>query len=114
MCLLRERDPMNDVLPVDFSRTARLLDLAEPSAKLGCMSEKVVPFTYVDLFAGIGGFHAMLDHAGGRCVYVSEIDREARQTYIRNWVDPLPETHQPIVNTDITIATPDDGPVEVP
>ncbi|WP_404389642.1 DNA cytosine methyltransferase [Humibacillus xanthopallidus] len=68
----------------------------------------------MDLFAGIGGFHAMLDHAGGRCVYVSEIDREARQTYIRNWVDPLPEAHQPIINTDITLATPDDGPVEVP
>ncbi|KRC92761.1 DNA methyltransferase [Terrabacter sp. Root85] len=78
------------------------------------MPKGFAPFTYVDLFAGIGGFHAMLDHAGGRCVYVSEIDPEARQTYIRNWVDPLPETHQPIVNTDITIATPDDGPVEVP
>ena len=78
------------------------------------MPKGIAPFTYVDLFAGIGGFHAMLDHAGGRCVYVSEIDREARQTYIRNWVDPLPEAQQPIVNTDITIATPDDGPVDVP
>lgn len=78
------------------------------------MSKQVAPFTYVDLFAGIGGFHAMLDHAGGRCVYVSEIDREARQTYIRNWVDPLPEELQPIINTDITIATPDDAPVDVP
>jgi DNA (cytosine-5)-methyltransferase 1 len=71
-------------------------------------------FTYVDLFAGIGGFHAMLDHAGGRCLYVSEIDREARQTYIHNWVDPLPEAERPIINTDVTIATPDDGPVDVP
>ena len=78
------------------------------------MSKKVAPFTYVDLFAGIGGFHAMLDHAGGRCVYVSEIDREARQTYIRNWVDPLPVDLQPIINTDITIATPEDAPVDVP
>jgi DNA (cytosine-5)-methyltransferase 1 len=78
------------------------------------MPKGFAPFTYVDLFAGIGGFHAMLDHAGGRCVYVSEIDREARQTYVRNWVDPLPAPQQPIINTDITIATPDDGPVDVP
>lgn len=70
-------------------------------------------FTYVDLFAGIGGFHAMLDHAGGRCVYVSEIDEEARQTYSRNWIDPLPSA-RPTVNTDITLDAPDDGPVDVP
>lgn len=84
------------------------------SSSSRCNAKAHPAFTYVDLFAGIGGFHAMLDHAGGRCVYVSEIDREARQTYIRNWVDPLPETERPMVNTDITIATPDDGPVEVP
>ena len=62
-------------------------------------------FRYADLFAGIGGFHAMLDHAGGRCVYVSEIDAAARATYARNWIDPLPETERPVVNTDITLDT---------
>lgn len=56
----------------------------------------------------------MLDHAGGRCVYVSEIDREARQTYRRNWVDVLPDSEQPLINTDITSDTPDDGQVLVP
>lgn len=56
----------------------------------------------------------MLDHAGGRCVYVSEIDRDARETYLRNWVDPIPERSRPLVNTDITLATPEDGPVDVP
>lgn len=105
---------MTNALPLNFARAARELDLAESSAKLGAMPKRVAPFTYVDLFAGIGGFHATLDHAGGRCVYVSEIDREARQTYIRNWVDPLPEARRPIINTDITIATADDGPVDVP
>ncbi|MFC7595918.1 DNA (cytosine-5-)-methyltransferase [Terrabacter sp. GCM10028922] len=68
----------------------------------------------MDLFAGIGGFHAMLDHAGGRCLYVSEIDREARQTYIRNWVDPIPEALRPQINTDITLDTYEDAPVNVP
>lgn len=71
-------------------------------------------FHYVDLFAGIGGFHAMLDHAGGQCVYVSEIDREARETYARNWIDPLPENERPIVNTDIALDTTEDRGVAVP
>lgn len=105
---------MTDALPLNFACAARELDSAERSAKLTSMPEGFAPFTYVDLFAGIGGFHAMLDHAGGRCVYVSEIDRQARQTYIRNWVDPLAEAQRPIINTDITIATPDDAPVDVP
>ncbi len=71
-------------------------------------------FRYADLFAGIGGFHAMLDHAGGQCVYVSEIDREARETYQRNWVDPLPVSQRPHVNTDICLDTPENGDVNVP
>lgn len=56
----------------------------------------------------------MLDHAGGHCVYVSEIDREARETYVRNWVDPLPAGQRPVINTDINLATPEDGQVDVP
>ena len=71
-------------------------------------------FRYADLFAGIGGFHAMLDHAGGRCVYVSEIDPEARATYTRNWIDVLPQGERPLVNTDIALDTPADGDVAVP
>lgn len=105
---------MNHPLPLDFSCAARTLDKAEVSAKLAIMPKRSAPFTYVDLFAGIGGFHAMLDHAGGRCVYVSEIDREARDMYVRNWVEPLAPALRPIINTDITLATPADGPVDVP
>ena len=70
-------------------------------------------FRYADLFAGIGGFHAMLDHAGGRCVYVSEIDAAARSTYARNWIDPLPESQRPVVNADITLDTAEGQPVLV-
>lgn len=56
----------------------------------------------------------MLDHAGGRCVYVSEIDSAALRTYQCNWVDELPANRKPIINTDITVATPADAPVDVP
>ena len=47
-------------------------------------------FTYSDLFAGIGGFHAALSAMGGECVYAVEIDRAAARVYEQNWdIDPL-------------------------
>ena len=42
-------------------------------------------FTYVDLFAGIGGFAATLESFGGRGVYSVEIDPAAAAIYERNW-----------------------------
>ena len=42
-------------------------------------------FTFVDLFAGIGGFHAALSSFGGKCVFASDIDDRARSVYERNW-----------------------------
>jgi DNA (cytosine-5)-methyltransferase 1 len=42
-------------------------------------------FKFVDLFAGIGGFHAALSATGGECNFVSEIDRSAAAIYQLNW-----------------------------
>ena len=42
-------------------------------------------FTFIDLFAGIGGIRLGLERAGGECVYSVEIDRHARQTYECNF-----------------------------
>lgn len=38
-------------------------------------------FTYIELFAGIGGFRQALDKLGGNCVFASEIDKFASQAY---------------------------------
>ena len=46
-------------------------------------------FRYVDLFAGIGGFHAAMSSLGGECVYAVEIDARAASIYRENWgIDP--------------------------
>jgi DNA (cytosine-5)-methyltransferase 1 len=42
-------------------------------------------FTFIDLFAGIGGFHIALHNVGGECVFASEWDVEARNTYTKNF-----------------------------
>ncbi|MGB3650112.1 MAG: DNA cytosine methyltransferase [Rivularia sp. (in: cyanobacteria)] len=43
-------------------------------------------FTFIDLFAGIGGFRIPLSELGGVCLGYSEIDKEAIKTYQKNFV----------------------------
>ena len=40
---------------------------------------------FVDLFAGMGGFHRALSSLGHECVFVSEIDEELRELYKKNF-----------------------------
>lgn len=42
-------------------------------------------FTFIDLFAGIGGFRIAMQNLGGKCVFSSEIDRFAKKTYEANF-----------------------------
>ena len=42
-------------------------------------------FTFIDLFAGIGGMRLGFERRGGRCVYTCEWDRFSRQTYRANF-----------------------------
>lgn len=41
-------------------------------------------FSFIDLFAGIGGFHMALSSVGGECVFASEFDKFAAKTYEYN------------------------------
>ncbi len=42
-------------------------------------------FTFIDLFAGIGGTRLGFESAGGRCVFTSEWNKFASQTYLTNF-----------------------------
>lgn len=42
-------------------------------------------FKFIDLFAGIGGFHQAMEQLGGECVFASEIDKYAIESYKENY-----------------------------
>lgn len=44
-------------------------------------------FTFIDLFAGIGGMRIGFESAGGVCVYSSEWNKYSQKTYMRNFGD---------------------------
>ena len=44
-------------------------------------------FTFIDLFAGIGGMRIAFEKTGGECVFSSEWDKFAQQTYAANFGD---------------------------
>lgn len=47
--------------------------------------------TFIDLFAGIGGFHTAMHSIGAQCVYASEWDKNARISYEANYKDIEPK-----------------------
>lgn len=42
-------------------------------------------FSFIDLFAGIGGFRMAFQNLGGQCVFSSEWDAQAQKTYFANY-----------------------------
>ncbi|EOR93029.1 DNA-cytosine methyltransferase [Arcticibacter svalbardensis MN12-7] len=42
-------------------------------------------FTFIDLFAGIGGFRMAMQNLNGRCIFSSEYDKYAQETYFANY-----------------------------
>lgn len=49
------------------------------------LPDKNAKFTFIDLFAGIGGFRMAMQSLGGKCVFSSEWDNQAKKTYMANY-----------------------------
>lgn len=47
--------------------------------------ENTIHFRFVDLFAGIGGFHQAMRYLGGECLMAAEINQECVKTYNLNF-----------------------------
>jgi DNA (cytosine-5)-methyltransferase 1 len=58
------------------------------------MGHEKPTFTFIDLFAGIGGFHTAMHSVGGKCVFASEWDKNARITYEENYKNIEPSLFQ--------------------
>jgi DNA (cytosine-5)-methyltransferase 1 len=72
---------------------------------------KNINFTFIDLFAGIGGFHQAFSELGGECVFASEIDTNARKTYEHNFKKHLPHLFENgLFNKDIKTIMPEEIP----
>ena len=59
-------------------------------------------FTFIDLFCGIGGFRIALQNLGGKCVFSSDIDPKAQETYEANFGEkPVGDIRKIVINKDI-------------
>jgi DNA (cytosine-5)-methyltransferase 1 len=64
--------------------------LAGKKSKLISATDNPIKFDFIDLFAGIGGLRIGFQGIGGHCVFTSEWDRYANETYARNFRDNHP------------------------
>lgn len=69
--MVKEPDPQYNLFPELFS--------------VPFPAPKNPKFTFIDLFAGIGGFRIAMQNLGGKCVYSSEWDSQAQKTYLANY-----------------------------
>lgn len=55
--------------------------------------KSATPFTFIDLFAGIGGMRIAFENVGGQCVLTCEIDKNAVKTYKENYKPTHPHKY---------------------
>ena len=63
-------------------------------------------YTFIDLFAGLGGFHLALQQLGCKCVFASELKEDLRKLYQLNF----PELDEEYLKGDITLVDVNDIP----
>lgn len=64
---------------------------ATKAVKIAKNKIAIKPYKFIDLFAGIGGFHLAFHRLGAECVFASEWDEHARKTYEYNFRNISPQ-----------------------
>ncbi len=62
-------------------------ELGQPSRSVASPDSAAGRLRFIDLFAGLGGFHRALTSLGHQCVFASESDPELRELYLKNFPD---------------------------
>jgi DNA (cytosine-5)-methyltransferase 1 len=78
-------------------------EIAQPKLKLvrGDRGDSPADFTFIDLFAGIGGLRRGFESIGGKCVFTSEWDKYSQKTYAANFPDDDHEINGDITKVDV-------------
>ena len=79
------KEELSDDEVLDVVKDASLDDLFADFFKVPFPAPEHPKFTFIDLFAGIGGFRIAMQNLGGKCVYSSEFDAKAQETYFANY-----------------------------
>lgn len=80
-----DKDEMSDEEVWRVAEDATQYDLFADFFKVPFPAPEHPKFTFIDLFAGIGGFRIAFQNLGGKCVYSSEFDAKAQETYLANY-----------------------------
>lgn len=78
-------DELSDEEVWKVAEGAAELDLFADFFDIPFPAPKNPKFTFIDLFAGIGGFRIAFQNLGGKCVYSSEFDAKAQESYLANY-----------------------------
>ena len=82
-----------EILQYKYPEETITTSVAEEALQYGLFNTFEIPFPpienpkfkFIDLFAGIGGFRLALQNLGGKCVFTSEWDADAKRTYRANF-----------------------------
>lgn len=75
----------SEVDDANFATEAAFQQLLFEMESVPFPSPEKYDFKFIDLFAGIGGFRLAMQNLGGKCVFTSEWDEQAKKTYRANF-----------------------------
>ena len=82
--ILQHKYP-NEIINQEVAEEALQYMLFDLNNDIPFPHNKKTTFKFIDLFAGIGGFRLAMQNLGGKCVFTSEWDLQAKKTYSTNF-----------------------------